>query len=78
MPLSRLNLSMIASFSAGMPSTAVYCVWPLRMASMPASLMCSGVSKSGSPAPRSMMSRPSALSLATRPVTAIVGEGLTR
>src|SRR5262245_29896218 len=40
--------------------------------------MCVGVSKSGSPAPRPMMSLPSALSCATRPVSATVGEGLTR
>ena len=37
-----------------------------------------GVSKSGSPAPRPMMSLPSALSFAARAVTASVGDGLTR
>ena len=41
-----------------------------------ASLMCCGVSKSGSPAPSPMMSLPSALSFAARAVTASVGEGL--
>src|SRR3954462_7881474 len=40
--------------------------------------MCLGVSKSGSPAPRPMMSLPSAFSFAARAVTARVGEGLTR
>ncbi len=45
---------------------------------MPASAMAAGVSKSGSPAPRPMMSRPSAFSAAARAVTARVGEGLTR
>jgi hypothetical protein len=44
----------------------------------PASAMCAGVSKSGSPTPRPMMSWPSALRRATRPVRATVGEGLTR
>src|SRR5450631_3362468 len=39
--------------------------------------MCRGVSKSGSPAPRPMMSLPSALSFAARAVTASVGDGLT-
>ena len=37
-----------------------------------------GVAKSGSPAVRLMMSRPSALSRAARAVAAMVGEGLTR
>src|SRR5579871_785047 len=45
---------------------------------MPASAMGAGVSKSGSPAPRLMMSLPSALSLAASAATARVGEGLTR
>src|SRR6516164_929928 len=45
---------------------------------MPAWAMCSGVSKSGSPAPRPMTSVPCALRRAARAVTARVGEGLTR
>src|SRR5512146_874210 len=40
--------------------------------------MGTGVSKSGSPAPRPMTSLPSALRRAARAVTASVGEGLTR
>src|SRR5687768_13690212 len=40
--------------------------------------MCAGVSKSGSPTPSPMMSRPSARSRTTRPLRATVGEGLTR
>src|SRR5215469_13162656 len=40
--------------------------------------MCSGVSKSGSPAPRPITSLPCALRRAARAVTARVGEGLTR
>src|SRR5215472_2586037 len=40
--------------------------------------MCSGVSKSGSPAPRPITSLPCARRRAARAVTAMVGEGLTR
>jgi hypothetical protein len=76
--LSRSNFAMIASLSSLIPSTFVYFVKPPRMASIAASLMCAGVSKSGSPAPSPMMSLPSALSLAARAVTARVAEGLTR
>src|SRR3569623_1434390 len=67
---------MIAAFRLGVPSTAVYLVKPALIALIAASLMCCGVSKSGSPAPRPMMSRPLALSAAARAVTARVGEGL--
>src|SRR5512139_1091979 len=67
---------MIAAFRLGVPSTAVYLVKPLLIAAIAASLMCCGVSKSGSPAPRPMMSRQVALSAAARAVTARVGEGL--
>jgi len=61
-PFSRLNLPQMAAFSASVPSTLVYFVSPRRMAAIAASLMFSGVSKSGSPAPRPMMSRPAAFS----------------
>src|SRR4030066_1596019 len=67
---------MIAALSEGVPPTAVYLVNPLLIAAIAASLMCCGVSKSGSPAPSPMMSLPSALSFAARAVTARVGEGL--
>src|SRR5215475_6255036 len=60
-PFSRLNLRAIASFSSGIPSTAVYLVLPARIALTAASLMFSGVSKSGSPAPSQITSRPAAL-----------------
>ena len=56
----------------------VYLVLPARIAAIAASLTKSGVSKSGSPAPRPMMSRPAAFSSAARLVTAIVGDGLMR
>src|SRR5262249_41517249 len=64
-------------FSAGVPATGVYFVSPRLMAAIAASLMWSGVSKSGSPAPRPIMSLPAALSSAALAVTASVGDGLT-
>src|SRR5471032_185953 len=67
---------MIAFFSEGVPPAAVYLVRPLRIAAIAASLMKSGVSKSGSPAPIEITSLPSAFSLAALAETARVGEGL--
>src|SRR5262245_20567777 len=61
-----------------MPSTAVYFVSPRLIASTAACLILSGVSKSGSPAPRPMTSRPAALSSRALVVTAMVGDGLMR
>src|SRR3989344_8768809 len=61
-----------------MPSTSVYFVSPRRMAAMAASLTFSGVSKSGSPAPSPITSRPSRFSSRARAVPARVAEGLTR
>jgi len=57
---------MMAAFRLGVPSTGVYLVKPALIAPIAAFLMCCGVSKSGSPAPRPMMSRPLALSAAAR------------
>src|ERR1700694_3601569 len=68
----------MAAFSTGVPSTAVYFVSPRRMAAIAASLMLSGVSKSGSPAPRPMTSRPAAFRSRAFWLTAMVGEGLIR
>src|SRR6266704_6782390 len=48
------------------------------MARLAASRMLSGVSKSGSPAPSPITSRPAALSSRALSVTAMVGDGLTR
>src|SRR6516165_4016705 len=61
-----------------MPSTAVYLVLPALIALIAASLMLSGVSKSGSPAPSPITSRPAALSARALSVTAIVADGLMR
>src|SRR5437588_12691530 len=43
-----------------MPELGVYFVKPAWSAAMAAALICSGVSKSGSPAPKPQTSRPSA------------------
>src|SRR5688500_10250870 len=60
-----------------MPATGGYFVSPRRMASIAASLMLSGVSKSGSPAPSPMMSRPDSFKSRAFCVTAMVADGLT-
>ena len=59
--LSRLNFSIIAFFKEGMPETGVYLVKPLSIAFFAASLICWGVSKSGSPAASPIISLPSDL-----------------
>src|SRR5689334_5241525 len=60
-----------------MPPTSVYLPTPpLSSAARAASLMCAGVSKSGSPAPKLTTSTPLALSPAAFAVTASVIEGL--
>ena len=56
--LSFLNFFIIASFNSSIPSTAVYFVSPRLIASIAASLIWSGVSKSGSPAERLTTSSP--------------------
>src|SRR5258708_39892225 len=61
-----------------MPSMLVYFVSPRRMAAIAASLMLSGVSKSGSPAAKPMTSRPAAFNSRDFCVIASVGEGLIR
>ena len=49
---------LVSGSAGGSLSSAVLGVWPFRMAVMAASLIDSGVSKSGSPASRLMISRP--------------------
>src|ERR1700681_4607677 len=61
-----------------MPSILVYLLSPRSIALTAARLMLSGVSKSGSPAPRPMTLRPAALSARALSVTAMVAEGLMR
>jgi len=58
-PFSRRNLACTAAFSSAVPSRTVYRVCPERMARIAACLTWSGVSTSGSPAPRTMTGRPS-------------------
>src|SRR5689334_24882125 len=59
-----------------MPPTSVYLPTPFSSAAAAAALMCAGVSKSGSPAPKLTTSMPSALSFAAFAVTASVIDGL--
>src|SRR5580692_1295150 len=76
---SRLNLLDTAALSSAIPSTAVYFDdLPSRIALIAASLMFSGVSKSGSPAPSPMTSRPASFSARALSVTAMVADGLMR
>src|SRR5438477_7962159 len=58
-PLSAANFSAIAWRNSGMPELGVYLVNPFCNAEIAAALMCSGVSKSGSPAPKPQTSMPS-------------------
>src|SRR5882672_3216274 len=79
MPFSVLNLRAAASFNSMMASTLVYFeALPLSMHLIAARLMLSGVSKSGSPAPRPITLRPAAFNARALSVTAMVAEGLMR
>src|SRR5258705_364368 len=60
-----------------MPGVGEYFVLPPFSAPMHASLMCSGVSKSGSPAAKLQTSSPAACRALALPSTASVGEGET-
>lgn len=55
-----MSFSEIAARSSGMPEDGVYLVKPASSEPMAAALMCSGVSKSGSPTPNPITSIPSA------------------
>src|SRR5262245_1461561 len=69
----------MASFNSAMPSTFVYFeALPLSIAFTAACLILSGVSKSGSPAPRPITLRPASLSARALSVTAMVADGLMR
>src|SRR3546814_6210383 len=61
-----------------MPAGGAYFVLPSCIALIAACLIGSGVSKSGSPAPSAMMSRPARFNSAALVVTAMVGDGLMR
>src|SRR5687767_12464227 len=68
----------MASCRRRVPAVGVYLVCPARIASAAASLMCSGVSKSGSPAPRSTTSTPAAFSASAACIAARVDDGCIR
>ena len=59
------------------PGVGVYFVCPSRMARIPASLIWSGVSKSGSPAPKPTTGIPSAFICLNFELTASVADGAT-
>src|SRR6187455_1566190 len=63
--------------SGSMPGVGAYFVLPPFSAAMQASLMCSGVSKSGSPAAKPQTSSPAACRALALASTASVGEGET-
>src|SRR5687767_12257653 len=63
--------------SGSMPGVGAYFVLPPFSAAMQASLMCSGVSKSGSPAAKPQTSSPAACSALALASTASVGDGET-
>ena len=73
-----MNFVAIASRSGTMPETGVYFVSPRRIAAMAASLMLSGVSKSGSPTDRLITSRPWAFRSRAFCVMTMVADGLMR
>jgi hypothetical protein len=60
-----------------MPGVGAYLVFPPFNATMHASVMCSGVSKSGSPEAKAQTSSPAAIIAFALPSTASVGEGET-
>ena len=74
-PWARPSHPAAAARRRGMPSTGVYLVAPASSARLAASLMCAGVSKSGSPAERLMTSAPRARSSAASAVTFMVIDG---
>src|SRR5882724_3328251 len=66
----------MAARNSGMPEEGVYFVKPSASACAAASLICCGVSKSGSPAPKPQTSTPSALSFFALASMASVSEGV--
>ena len=68
----------MACCNVRVPAVGVYFVSPARMASAAASLMFCGVSKSGSPAPRSTTSMPAARIVCAACIAAKVDDGFIR
>ena len=75
-PLSRSSFSQMALRSSRVPAAGVYLVSPCWMAAMPAALIDSGVSKSGSPTEKLTTSMPSAAICFDRASIAMVGDGV--
>src|SRR5215211_812365 len=69
---------MMARCSSRMPALAVYFVRPARIAFSAACLMLSGVSKSGSPAPKSQTFAPEARKASAACIAAIVADDCMR
>src|SRR5215217_3611375 len=69
---------MIARCSSRMPALAVYFVRPACMALAAACLMLSGVSKSGSPAPKSHTFAPEARNASAACIAAMVADDCMR
>src|SRR6185369_8046756 len=69
---------MIARCNSRMPALAVYFVRPARMARSAACLMLSGVSKSGSPGPKSHTFAPEARNASAAAIAAIVADDCMR
>src|SRR6266550_584391 len=67
----------MACRNSGIPAAAVYFVKPALSALMAASLMCCGVSKSGSPTPKPITSCPSAFICLAFESMASVSEGVS-
>ena len=75
-PDIRLRLPAIASRSSAIPMLGGYRVMPFWMAWIPACAAGAGVSKSGSPTPRSYTSSPAALRRLASLLMATVSEAL--
>src|SRR5215218_3049714 len=69
---------MMARLISVMPPLAVYLVKPARIAFAAACLMFSGVSKSGSPAPKSHTFAPDARNASAAAIAAIVADDCMR
>ncbi len=76
MLLSFFNFSHTACLNSIVPDAGVYLVSPLFMASIAASQICCGVSKSGSPTPNVTTSIPSDFNCAAFAEIANVEDGL--
>src|SRR2546422_1272468 len=77
-PKSRRYISIRAFCRSRVPAVGVYLVFPACIAARAASLMFCGVSKSGSPAPRSTTSTPAARIASAACIAASVDDAFMR